>query len=57
VLSFRDEAFHRYFTRPEYLRMMRQRFGPDVEQHVEDMTRHRLRRKFALPIATAPQEV
>ena len=46
VLKFRDEAFHKYFTNPRYLDMVRNKFGKDVEAHIKEMTRVKLRRKI-----------
>lgn len=45
VLQFRDAAFLHYFSRPEYLTMMRQKFGDAAIAHIQDMTRHRLDRQ------------
>jgi anaerobic magnesium-protoporphyrin IX monomethyl ester cyclase len=47
VLRFRDDAFHEYFSNPRYLEMVRQKFGPEVVEHVKDMLKHRIHR-FAL---------
>ncbi|MBP7669746.1 MAG: cobalamin-dependent protein [Ferrovibrio sp.] len=46
VLAFRDEAFHAYFEHPRYLDMVTQRFGWDTRRHIEEMARHRLKRKL-----------
>lgn len=46
VLRFRDKAFHRYFTDPSYLAFVQRKFGDDVVQHLNDMTRIQLRRKL-----------
>lgn len=54
VLDYRDRAFHQYFEDPSYLEMIEVRFGIDQRQHVEAMTRHRLRRKL---LEEAPAEV
>ena len=53
VLRFRDDAFHAYFGNPRYLDMVMARFGPQTRQHVEDMARHRLRRKLLEPAPLA----
>ncbi len=45
VLDFRDAAFTEYFTSPEYLGMMEQRFGASVAAHLRDMTKVTLPRK------------
>jgi len=46
VLKFRDEAFDRYFKNKRYLDMVTQKFGWDTRDHVERMTRHKLRRRI-----------
>jgi anaerobic magnesium-protoporphyrin IX monomethyl ester cyclase len=46
VLSFRDQAFDRYFTNKRYLGMVAQKFGWETRSHIEHMTRHKLRRKI-----------
>jgi anaerobic magnesium-protoporphyrin IX monomethyl ester cyclase len=50
VLTFRDKAFQTYFTSPDYIKMMGEKFGPDVLAHLESMTAHKLERKYAVPI-------
>ena len=46
VLSFRDEAFHRYFANPVYLDMVAEKFGVDVRNHLVEMSGTRLKRKL-----------
>jgi radical SAM superfamily enzyme YgiQ (UPF0313 family) len=46
VLKFRDAAFDRYFTGKRYLDMVTQKFGWDTRSHIDQMTRHKLRRKI-----------
>lgn len=47
VLRFRDEAFLRYFTSPEYLKMIMTRFGNKAVEDIREMTNiPRLRRKI-----------
>ena len=46
VLRFRDEAFHEYFADPAYLEMVRREFGRETLQHIQAMTRVRLRRQL-----------
>ena len=46
VLKFRDEAFMKYFTNPRYLELVQRKFGPDVVQHVRDMTKVKLKREL-----------
>jgi anaerobic magnesium-protoporphyrin IX monomethyl ester cyclase len=55
VLSFRDRAFDTYFTGERYLSMMATRFGPDVVDHLNAMTKHSLRRQYAEPLDDWPQ--
>ena len=47
VLRFRDQAFRTYFSDPRYLRMIRQKFGASVVDHVKEMTSQKLQRKYA----------
>lgn len=47
VLRFRDEAFHRYFSNPRYLDLVRATFGEATVAHVKQMTSHRLERMHA----------
>lgn len=42
VLKFRDEAFLKYHTHPNYLAMIRQKFGEPTVEHIKDMASHRL---------------
>ena len=46
VLKFRDEAWQKYFTRPEYLSLVERKFGLAQRRNVESMTRIQLRRKL-----------
>jgi radical SAM superfamily enzyme YgiQ (UPF0313 family) len=46
VLKFRDTAFDHYFTRKRYLDSVTQKFGWETRQHIDRMTRHKLRRKI-----------
>lgn len=46
VLKFRDEAYLRYFTNPQYLRYVQERFGQKVQSHIQKMTQIRLKRKL-----------
>lgn len=51
VLKFRDQAFQAYYRSPRYLEMVRQKFGEETAQHIQEMASHRLIRKHL------PQEV
>lgn len=46
VLKFRDDAWHKYFSRPEYLGMIERKFGVEQRRNVEDLTKIRLKRKL-----------
>lgn len=46
VLRFRDKAWQMYFTRPEYLNLVESRFGKSARDHIEDMTKVKLKRKL-----------
>jgi radical SAM superfamily enzyme YgiQ (UPF0313 family) len=46
VLRFRDRAFDEYFANPRYLDMVAQRFGWETRRHVEEMARHKLKRRL-----------
>ena len=46
VLRFRDRAFNEYFTDPQYLEKIRDKFGNETVSSVLDMTKKRLRRKY-----------
>jgi len=55
VLAFRDRAFATYFSHPQYLDLVRRKFGQDVVTHLQDMNKIRLRRKI-LGDAPAPAQ-
>lgn len=46
VLKFRDDAFHRYFENPLYLNMIESKFGKRVKEHIQAMTKTRLKRRL-----------
>lgn len=46
VLRFRDEAFHKYFSRSEYKDMVRQKFGQIQADAINDMQKIALKRKL-----------
>jgi len=46
VLTFRDEAFHKYFSNFKYLYVLEKKFGQKVREHVQDMTKNKLKRKI-----------
>lgn len=46
VLKFRDDAFHKYFENPDYLSVIEQKFGKEVKEHLQEMTKTRLKREL-----------
>ncbi len=46
VLRFRDNAFKEYFNNPDYIEMIREKFGPKVVEHIEEMLKDEIHRKF-----------
>ncbi len=46
VLSFRDDAFHKYFENSKYLDMIEEKFGSSVKGHIQGMTSTRLKRRL-----------
>jgi radical SAM superfamily enzyme YgiQ (UPF0313 family) len=47
VLRFRDKAFQAYYTNATYLNSLREKFGEDTVRHIQQMTAHKLKRKYA----------
>ncbi len=47
VLCFRDNAFREYFSNPRYIESITRKFGPKVTEHVKEMLKHKIQRKFA----------
>ncbi len=45
VLEFRDAAFARYYERPEYIRMIAEKFSPKAAEHIRQMTNRQIARK------------
>lgn len=61
VLTFRDEAFQRYYTNAHYLEMVERRFGQTTVEQIRRMTSHRLERdllngKMAVAATVMPRE-
>jgi anaerobic magnesium-protoporphyrin IX monomethyl ester cyclase len=46
VLEFRDKAFDTYFKNPKYLSMIERKFGSKTREHIEEMTKIKLKRKL-----------
>ena len=45
VLRFRDKAFKEYFSRPEYLSMIQEKFGKKAVLHIKEMLKYPIKRK------------
>ncbi|HUY93180.1 MAG TPA: radical SAM protein [Pirellulales bacterium] len=52
VLQFRDEAFQRYFQNPDYLELVRRKFGLETVEEIRGMAAHKLARSQQV-VATA----
>lgn len=50
VLSFRDDAWNRYFTNPPFQQMIYDKFGDQTLDHIKDITEFKLKRKHGIPI-------
>ncbi|MDD5085012.1 MAG: radical SAM protein [Candidatus Omnitrophica bacterium] len=50
VLGFRDEAWQTYFTDPRYLNSVERRFGFETLEHIREMTKYTLKRKYAVAV-------
>jgi len=46
VLAFRDQAFHTYFSDPDYLLLAEKKFGTQVVDHIKEMNKIQLQRKI-----------
>jgi radical SAM superfamily enzyme YgiQ (UPF0313 family) len=46
ILEFRDNAFVEYFANPKYLNMIEFKFGIRARQHIEEMTKIKLKRNL-----------
>lgn len=46
IVAFRDNAFHEYNTNPKYLTMLEETFGKEVKEHMQEITKTRLKRKI-----------
>ena len=46
VLAFRDKAFIKYFTNPEYVSRMTDKYGDMFTAELDRMLSHTLKRKF-----------
>ena len=46
VLHFRDMAFVEYLSNPKYLKMMGEKFGPKVVEHIKEVLKFTIKRKL-----------
>jgi radical SAM superfamily enzyme YgiQ (UPF0313 family) len=46
VLRFRDDAFHKYFENANYQGLIEMKFGRQVRQHIQEVTKTRLKRQL-----------
>ena len=47
VLMFRDKAFKEYYERPEYLKMIKEKFGQEEISHIKEMLKYKIKRNYA----------
>ena len=47
VLRFRDKAFEEYYSNPQYLKMIEEKFGREEVFHINEMLKYKIKRKFA----------
>lgn len=50
VLAFRDESFHAYFRGSKYQEMVLEKFGKSTLDHINEMTKIKLKRKLLEPV-------
>lgn len=48
VLAFRDQAFQRFYSSPDYLQMMQRKFGEKVVEEIRFMTSHKIERQHTV---------
>ena len=46
IVQFRDDAFHEYNENPKYLAMLEKKFGIEVKEHMQEITKTRLKRRI-----------
>lgn len=46
VLKIRDKFFERYFSRPEYIALVYNKFGAEAVAHIQTMLRYKLKREL-----------
>lgn len=48
VLRFRDEAWNKYFSNPSYLKFIKEKFGVETGNHIINMAKQKLPRRYAI---------
>ena len=46
VLSFRDNAWHKYFSNDNYLNLVMKKFGEDAKKNIVNLSKIHLKRKI-----------
>ncbi|MDD5052045.1 MAG: radical SAM protein [Sulfuricurvum sp.] len=46
IVRYRDDAFHKYFENPLYLDMIESKFSMGVREHIEQITKNKLKRQI-----------
>lgn len=46
VLRFRDKAFEEYFSNPKYIKMITEKFGQETADHIKEMLKIKICRKY-----------
>lgn len=46
ILAFRDKAFEEYYRNPNYVKMIRDKFGIEAVTHIEEMLTHKIQRNL-----------
>ncbi len=46
VLEFRDKAWHKYFSNPNYLNLIKKKFGIQNMENIKKLSKIKLKRKI-----------
>ncbi len=49
ILRFRDQAFAEYYSNPQYIEMIKNKFGHKAVEHVKEMLKYKIHRKLLEP--------
>jgi anaerobic magnesium-protoporphyrin IX monomethyl ester cyclase len=47
ILHFRDKAFEEYHSNPRYIHMIGEKFGLNTVEHIKDVLKYKINRKYA----------